>query len=229
MSKLNWKTYAFEFLSIFVAVISAFALTNWNDKRRDRHTEVKILSEIRNGLEKDITDIETNLLGHEYGLKACHYFRRLAQGQSVVLDSFTNYYFSLTRDYISIQNSSGYESLKSKGLGTIRNDSLRLDIISLYEYDFSNLRKLEEEYEEMQFHNSFFHPINDILSPYLLFLENKKLSIQIPLNLPLAERKAVLSYLWKIEVNRSFVLGFYGDIEQKINEVVQEINEEIAL
>lgn len=58
MSKLNWKTYAFEFLSIFVAVISAFALTNWDDKRRDRHTEVKILTEIRNGLEKDIKDVQ---------------------------------------------------------------------------------------------------------------------------------------------------------------------------
>lgn len=228
MSRLNWKTYAFEFLSIFVAVISAFALTNWDDRRRDRHTEVKILTEIRNGLEKDISDIEVNQGGHNFGIKACRYFRRLAQGQTVELDSLTNYYFSLTRDYISIQNNSGYESLKSNGLGTIRNDSLRLGIIGVYEYEFSNLKKLEEDYQEMQFHASFFHPINDILSPHLIFLDNGGLSIEMPLRLAPTEKKAILSYLWKIETNRGFVLRYYGDIEEKINEVVQKINVEIA-
>ena len=41
--------YTFEFLSIFIAVISAFALNNWNDNRRDRLAENKILTEIYNG------------------------------------------------------------------------------------------------------------------------------------------------------------------------------------
>lgn len=228
MSNPHWRTYAFEFLSIFVAVISAFALTNWNEQRRDRHTEVKILTEIRNGLEKDIADIQLNLGGHDYGIKACQYFRNLATGKTVDLDSFTLYYFNLTRDFISIQNSSGYESLKSKGLGTIHNDSLRLDIISIYEYEFSNLKKLEEDYREMQFHSSFFHAINDILSPHLIFLDNGSLTIETPLRLVPRARKALLTYLWKIEMNRKFVLNYYGDIEDKIIETVDKINEEIA-
>ena len=52
----NWKKYTFEFLSIFIAVSSAFALNNWNDNRRDRNAERKILEEIYNGLEKDLDD-----------------------------------------------------------------------------------------------------------------------------------------------------------------------------
>ncbi|MCC7526191.1 MAG: hypothetical protein IT250_15280 [Chitinophagaceae bacterium] len=32
----NWGKYAFEFLSIFIAVVSAFALENWGQERRDR-------------------------------------------------------------------------------------------------------------------------------------------------------------------------------------------------
>lgn len=36
MKKGNWKKYGIEFLSIFIAVIAAFALNNWNDNRRDR-------------------------------------------------------------------------------------------------------------------------------------------------------------------------------------------------
>ncbi len=227
MSKLNWKTYAFEFISIFVAVVAAFALTNWDDRRRDRHTEVKILTEIRNGLEKDIKDVQLNLQGHKVGIKACQFVRRLATGQTVDRDSFTNYYFNLTRDFISIQNSSGYESLKSNGLGTIRNDSLRLQIIDIYEYDFRNMEKLEEDYKEMQYHQSFFHPINDILSPHLKFPEGGQIQIEGSLDLTPKDRQLLLSYLWKIEVNRNFVQRFYGDIEGKIQNVINSIETEI--
>ena len=52
-------------------------------------------------------------------------------------------------DYISIQNISGYETLKSNGLELIRDDSLRFEIITLYEYDYSILKKFEEEYENI--------------------------------------------------------------------------------
>lgn len=227
MSKLNWKTYAFEFLSIFVAVISAFALTNWDDRRRDRHTEVKILAEIRNGLEKDIKDVQLNLQGHALGIKACQFVRNMANGQVINRDSFPMYYFNLTRDFISIQNSSGYESLKSNGLGTIRNDSLRLQIIDIYEYDFRNMEKLEEDYKEMQYHSSFFRPINDLISPYFEFDEGGQIQIQVPLDLTPKNKQLLLSYLWKIEVNRNFVQRFYGDIENKIQNVIDAIEEEI--
>ena len=54
MKKRNWRKYSVEFLSIFTAVISAFALNNWNDNRKDQNAEQKILIEIKNGLEKDL-------------------------------------------------------------------------------------------------------------------------------------------------------------------------------
>ena len=62
MSKRNTprlfsRKYAFEFVSIFIAVISAFALNNWNDHRKDREAEEKILIEIDKGLDKDLYDL----------------------------------------------------------------------------------------------------------------------------------------------------------------------------
>ena len=53
MKKRNWKKYGFEFLSIFIAVTSAFALNNWNDNRQNQISEEKILKEIKNGIELD--------------------------------------------------------------------------------------------------------------------------------------------------------------------------------
>lgn len=224
----NWKNYGIEFLSIFIAVIAAFALNNWNDNRKNDISENKILMEIANGLEKDLSDIRHNMYGHEMGMKACGYFSDIFTGKEVNPDSLMSHYFSLTRDFVCIQNVAGYETLKSKGLELVKNDSLRHEIISLYEYDYTVLRKLEEEYSEMQFHESYFKEINAELAPYFKLDSTQRLAgLNLPLDIEDSQKKKMLVYLWKIEVNRSFTLDFYAQIEQKIMRARENIALEI--
>lgn len=227
MKKRNYKNYAFEFLSIFIAVVSAFALNNWNDNRREHQAEVKILSEIRNGLKKDIEDVRVNVGGHKTGQEACKYFSRLLKDEPIAQDSFAQNYYDLTRDFVTIQNNSGYESLKSRGLDIIKNDSLRYKIISFYEYDMEVLEKFEEEYEEMQYYKNYFPIINEILAPSLIFLPTGLINVESPLQLNDKDRSVLKSYLWRIYVNRNFILSVYTDMEQKITTLVEEIEAEI--
>lgn len=225
----NLTKYGFEFLSIFIAVISAFALNNWNENRRDAHSENKILIEISNGLEKDLDDIKLNKGGHKSGITACNYFREAFAGKVVKVDSLMIHYFNLTRDFVSIQNIAGYETLKSKGLELIKNDSLRLQIISLYEYDYNTLRKLEEEYSEMQFQESYFKEINVALAPHFKVDENGMIiGFDLPFKFQDRVRNELLLYLWKIQSNRIFILQFYADIEKKIIDVRENIDIEIS-
>jgi len=224
----NWKKYAFEFLSIFIAVISAFALNNWNDNRNNRNAENKILSEINNGLEKDLEDIRSNKMGHHAGIKAVVYFRSLIANKPVSKDSLMLHYFNMTRDYVSAQNTSGYETLKSRGLELIQNDSLRTKIISLYEYDYNTLRKLEEDYYELQFQENYFKEINSSISQNLQFNEDKLITgIKVPLELEPNKEKVLLTYLWKIQVNRNFILQYYTGVEGKIEKIRTEIEKEL--
>lgn len=224
----TWRKSGFEFLSIFIAVISAFALNNWNDNRKDALSESKILTEISNGLEKDLEDIRLNKNGHTNGIAACEYFRKILVGENEDTDSTLFYYHYLTRDFISIQNVAGYETLKSKGLELIDNDSLRLAIISLYEYDYNTLRKLEEEYYEMQFQANYFTEINEILAPHFSFDSLGAISgLQLPLELKRGTQNKALLYIWKIQSNRLFILQYYAQIERSITEVREMIENEI--
>ena len=221
----EYKRYSFEFLSIFIAVISAFALNNWNDNRINRNAESKILLEIRSGLIQDMADIEINVLGHQAGLKAIDYFRRALFNEPVEKDSFYMHYVNLTRDFVSIQNVSGYETLKSKGLELILDDSLRTKIISLYEYDYTVIRKLEEEYHENQFQKSYFHAINDLIAPYVKYYgSSNTLELELPIRLTERERKLFLIYLWKIEFNRNYMIHLYEEVENKVLELSQAIS-----
>lgn len=230
MKKKKLEKYIFEFLSVFFAVILAFILSNWNEKIKDRNAENKILNEINNGLHKDLKDIQLNITGHKLGLKSVNYFRKLIANDTVSKDSLMIYYFSLTRDFISIQNTSGYATLKSKGLELIQNDSLRMNIISVYEYDYNTLRKLEEDYYELQFHENYFKEINNLIAQNLQFNEEKKIiGINTPLKFKQKEEKIILTYLWKIQANRNFILQYYSEVENNIVELKKKIEKELNI
>jgi len=228
MKKSNWTKFLIEFISVFIAVVFAFALNNWNDNRRDNIAEKKILKEISNGLTKDLDDIKLNILGHKDGIKACKYWRRIVTNIDFSQDSILIYYSSLTRDFVSIQNKAGFETLKSKGLELIKNDSLRLEIISLYEYDYKTLQKLEETYGEMQFQNNYYKDLNRIISPYFTFDESGNMNkIQLPIDLEKEEKNIFLTYLWKIEMNRNFILYYYSEVESNTRKLIGNIDKEL--
>ncbi|MFT5183979.1 MAG: hypothetical protein ACI84C_001107, partial [Flavobacteriales bacterium] len=110
----------------------------WNDNRKDNNADTKILDEISNGLAKYLDDITLNIRGHKEGVVGFKYWRKVINNTESSQDSVLINYLNLTRDFVSIQNKAGYETLKSKGLELIKNDSLRLEIISLYEYDLEH-------------------------------------------------------------------------------------------
>ena len=111
-----------EIVLVVIGILIALSINNWNDDRINKKIEHKILEEISIGLNQDLSDIELNINGHVAGLKACEYFLKIVNNEQVATDSIKYYYHYLTRDFISVQNISGYESLKSKGLELIRDD-----------------------------------------------------------------------------------------------------------
>lgn len=223
----KWKKYTFEFLSIFIAVVSAFALTNWNDHRNSSDSEQKILTEIKNGISVDKQDFEGNIIGHNFSLRANDVFRKLLKGRKISQDSIGFFYTSLFRDYTPLINRSGYESLKEAGLKTITNDSLRFKIISLYDYYYGIL-KIIDEVNEMQSFKNYFAGINSLLHPYMEFDTNGNLTqINNPKELSEIQRKEILSYLWRLESNRKFKLGRYKSILQVMEKVKSSIEYEI--
>lgn len=229
-SRPVWRKFIFEFLSIFIAVLSAFALNNWNEDRRDRHTEHKLLLEIRNGLVKDKLDLEVNMGGHQNGIRVCDFWKKIIDNEPVVQDSMYANILNLTRDYISIQNRAGYESLKSKGLELIQNDSLRINIITFYEYDFATLKTLEEDYEEMQFQRNYYDHFRDLVGPSMMFNDEGGVTgVKTPFQISETDRNMLLLDLWKIRVNRYFILSYYNEVNRKIDHIIEQIQNELEL
>lgn len=222
------QKFGFEFLTIFISIFAAFALDNWNDNRKDRLTEISILQELENGLQQDIKDIEVNEFGHKSGIQAASFFTDIVQNKKPPLDSFIFHYTALLRGFLTQQNISGYETLKSKGLDIIHQDALRSEIIALYENNYNTLRKLEEEYTETQFYTLYVEQIDDCILPYVILLPNgQPNSIRLPLSLSMNQKQKLLSSLWKIQANRKFVLSCYAETKSKIKQLQEHIRENL--
>lgn len=203
MKQRNFKKYLYEFLSVFFAVTFAFLLDRWNDDRKERLSEKTILTEIYNGLARDSIDLSNDSQTIKYNIQAISYFRRIVENVPVDPDSLATYYFLLTRDFLTVQNTSGYETLKSAGLEIVENDSLRRSIIDLYEVSYELHRKFTEEYDENKFMRYYFEPINNAIAPHFIFDQaGNLLGLEQPVNLRQEEKNLVKSYLWKLQFNR---------------------------
>lgn len=224
----NWREHLFEFLSIFIAVSLAFILDRWNDNRKDSIAENKILKEIYNGLERDSLDIANDEKYYEIAFRGIKYFNDILDGKSVEKDSLVTFYFLFSRESIVVQNKSGYESLKSRGLETIKNDSLRSKIINLYEVDYELARKFNEEHSEYKFMQNYFHKINDAIAPNFEYdTTNNIKGIRLPIELNDKERRLLKSYLWKIAVGKQdrYKASLYG--KEKIGKLRTDIKEHL--
>jgi hypothetical protein len=141
----DW-VYALRELCLIVAgILIALTINNWNDGRKQRANEVKMLRELRSSLQNDLRDIQSNL----------EYLDIIRKGKQALIDSEkTGYHDSLHRHLNSLiydqvylmPNRGAFESLKSVGLSLISNDSVRLGLVNLYEYSY----KVQETNEKRQ-------------------------------------------------------------------------------
>jgi len=218
----SWKKYVAETLSIFIAVVSAFALNNWNLNRRDNIAEKEILIEVKNGIENELTAFAYNKAGNTVAKRACGYLRDLIDNKTVNQDSLEDYYHYAFTDFLFSANKTGYQGLQSKGLDIVKDKLLRKRIAYYYNYQFDVLTKTEEQSEKVQAFKNYFFPINDALAEYMQFNElGELIEIRQPINITEKEKKKLFSYLWQLEASRDYKIGLYTNYEDQLK-IVQE-------
>jgi hypothetical protein len=137
----------------------------------------------------------------------------MVSGQNVTIDSFNIHHNTLTRNFVSIQNTSPFETIRSRGFNSISNDSLRRQMIKLYDFQYEVLEKIEEKYQESQLYANESHHINEILDNSLVFNENAKLEkINIPLDISKEDRSRLILILKRIYNTRMFNISVYDEV-----------------
>ncbi len=159
VTAVNWHYAVGEVVLIVAGILIALALADWNDRRLERIDELEMLTELRDGLEKDLVTIETGL---EVVLEA---EQRLQSLQELLADpqpydsSMDALFGAVYGTRIVFLDTASFETLKSSGLQTISNDALRARIAQLF----------SESYEIMKMNNDIDMAINlDLIRSFYL-------------------------------------------------------------
>ncbi|HMT54702.1 MAG TPA: hypothetical protein PKD16_16665 [Saprospiraceae bacterium] len=205
--------YLAELLVVVFGVYLGFKANNYACELTQKDYVNATIKEMYHSLEQDIKDAELNMEGHRKGIVAVQYFFKLVQNKSVDLDSFDIYYHRFARNFISVQNTSPFETIRSKGYNVIANDSLRRKMVKLYDFQYEMLEKIEEKYQPSQIYSNKSHYINEFLDNSLHFDKDLKLvKITLPLDISQGDRSHLILVLKSIYTTRYFNISVYNEV-----------------
>jgi len=123
-----------EILLVVIGILIALQINTWNEGRKDRLLETKLLENLAENLKQN-----ERLM--EYRIRYINYFRDEGQTIIDIIDQKKPYHDSLTLIFHeALINTSGfklsnigYEAIKNAGLEIIQNDSLKKEIMIFFE------------------------------------------------------------------------------------------------
>lgn len=127
-----------------IGILLALQVNNWNEGRKNKEEEIKLLIEIGNNLKSGISKLDQSFKWDSLCLNSSlivlnHLSKDLPYNDSL------SYHFNLFPNIgLAGLSSSGFESLKSKGLDLIKNDSIRIRLSYLYENSIPELIRIYE-------------------------------------------------------------------------------------
>jgi hypothetical protein len=168
-----------EIFLVVIGILIALQINNWNENKKQRTYEVKMLTEIKNTLESDIdyfTLMDARLKRLD---SASNAFLKLVHEKATFDDTLyrnrrSRWYFLMTG--INLQFNSGpYEALKSSGLDKVSDDSLRNSLIDFYDFKFPRNIAFIGYYD--QGYDEDVETLKSFLGPSVTELVNGKIEV----------------------------------------------------
>ena len=153
-----------EIVLVMIGILLALQINNWNETRKDRVFEVKMLLEIKKALEQDYKFFSEHLIGRRNKTvqNAVNYFKTSILNDSILKDSMEFHFHRLIHGLQITYNRGPYDALKTSGLDRVSNDSLRNRLIYVYDFIYPRYEGLIMINQEDYFKKG--EPLMEILS-----------------------------------------------------------------
>ena len=123
-----------EILLVVIGILIALQVDTWNRERELRVDELEILKNFRQSLAKDSSYLVGSKYTYDKARNSMEYLIWYMDNDMPYTDSLKYHFANITLDWGLQYDLSTYETLKSKDLNLITNESLRSKIIRYYIY-----------------------------------------------------------------------------------------------
>ena len=138
-----------EIVLVVIGILIALQINNWNESNKLHKRELTLLNELKTNLTINIENLENDIQIQSNSIKSFDYILKLPQSNLPYNDSIPSYLSDIDYSPDVILVSSAFQTLKSSGLELIESDSLRIEILNLFEVDYPSLmqetRRLEDQ------------------------------------------------------------------------------------
>jgi hypothetical protein len=164
--KSNWYKYIIEIIVVIFGILIAYNLEQWSDTRNNKQREIEILKEFKAALSADLAEMKANIRQHENSILSSRIVLRVIKDNLSYNDSL-DACFAYTHAFTTFSGRVGpIEQLKNTNLEIVSNDSLRLNIISMYDEAFTRLRIVElvilRDYEQLRDFDRIYFEAYDV-------------------------------------------------------------------
>jgi hypothetical protein len=127
-----------EIILVVIGILIALQINNWNEERKNRYVEQKILQSINDDLTIDLINIR-QMISNDSALNKANrqLMGILNDSLSVHKPTYNALFGNINRYEVFYPQKMGYEALKSKGLEILRNDNLKSEIVNLYDVQYA--------------------------------------------------------------------------------------------
>ena len=147
-----------EILLVVIGILIALQINNWNENSKLQKQETQVLKEIKSDLLQTKKEIERTVKEHNKLIKSTQWTLRAIYEKKSYSDSIYGMFSIAGSDYQIIPKTSSFENLKSIGLNTIKNDSIRIAITNIFQLSFTRFLHygMESENSEFNIQKSLF-------------------------------------------------------------------------
>ncbi len=156
-----------EIVLVVVGILIALSINTWNEENKARRIEQDMLNEIKLSLVRDLEDLEMNLQIHNQILRSQDILVEWLENDKVFVDSLSYHFARVNHQTEFISNEGAFETLKSIGLRSLSNDSIRIDLLRIYDLRYKMYREFQNYYR-----SNLDHIIKNVNPKYFEFTED---------------------------------------------------------
>jgi hypothetical protein len=168
-----------EIILVVIGILIALSINNWNETKKERKLETKVLNELLTSLENNYNSMVSDSTYRALWNTSSDIIIKFIESDLPYVDSLNIHFQHARKPGTNLSLSyAGYEGLKNVGFGIITSDSLRKNIVELFELTHKSLL------EEMEYFESF-QPERQAQIDRLFSYDEDKFNLDKPFDVPL--------------------------------------------
>lgn len=126
-----------EIILVVIGILIALQINNWNQNRIEANEELNILKALKVGLETDLEDLNYNANSIENSINSANTVIKSLINNEPYRDSIADHFGFIMFPVKFLYSTSAFETLKSKGIGLVKNSQLRDAIVGVYDSGYN--------------------------------------------------------------------------------------------